>query len=178
MVKCKIGKLEERLDAEYPHNIAVGYIREGILGSRPTVGECFFLDSFRTSLVQEVIGYSIIKTINSVYKIEYLDVEGLFIDAKNKEDIKNFYKAEGLYTIEGTQYIVGRIQPANEIFPATKEAWDQREKFVVNISQFIFNWFDAYLHLSYDEYDDVLNHWINWGDQKICIQGVKEGYSK
>ena len=76
--KFKLTKLKESDNPLHPNNIDEGYIKIGYNThpSVPKVGECFWLDNFRTSVVQKIIsdehvgGIIIFETYNSVYKIE------------------------------------------------------------------------------------------------------------
>lgn len=63
----KITKLEELESPIHHNNIMVGFERIGTIINLPKVGECFWVDSFRTSTVKEIINENTFKTCNSIY---------------------------------------------------------------------------------------------------------------
>lgn len=72
--KIKLTKIKELEDAVVPGNIDEGFEKIGILLSEPVKGECFWVGtSFRTSLVTEVLENNTFKTMNSIYKYEFID---------------------------------------------------------------------------------------------------------
>ena len=73
MKKVKITKLEELKDALHPHNIAVGYEKEGVFNEEPVLGQRFYVGSFSTSGVQEILSPNTFRTYSSIYKWEYID---------------------------------------------------------------------------------------------------------
>jgi hypothetical protein len=83
----RIIKVQELPNAEVPNNIEVGATRIGRMYEKPKIGERFFIQTkgltgFQTSEIRDIIeiaavgqvpkGGWIIKTLNSVYKIEIL----------------------------------------------------------------------------------------------------------
>ena len=89
MRKIRLLKVEEREDTLVPNNIPVGAERFGYMRIPPKIGNFFLLFNeaglpiFHTSLVKTIeenfIGEkkskTYLKTLNSVYKIEYLEEE-------------------------------------------------------------------------------------------------------
>jgi len=85
MRKIRLLKIEEKEDALVPNNIPVGTERFGYMQNPPVLGNFFLLFNgsglpiFRTSLVKEIISSTEnekifhIKTLNSVYQLEYLE---------------------------------------------------------------------------------------------------------
>lgn len=72
--KARIIKLtDDKFNGRHPNKINVGYEKEGILFQPPIVGQSCCVGSLCTSVVTEVIDDSTFKTLNSTYKIEYLD---------------------------------------------------------------------------------------------------------
>lgn len=60
--------MTELPDALHPNNIEVGKIKVGELISEPKVGECFWVDGFKTSTVKEIIDENTFRTCNSIYR--------------------------------------------------------------------------------------------------------------
>jgi len=63
---------------EHPNDINEGFEFEGNFNVRPTVGDSFYiLDSklvlFITSMVTEIVDSKTFKTMNSTYRIDYLE---------------------------------------------------------------------------------------------------------
>ena len=92
MVKVKLTKIAERADAECPNNIPINDYRIGYVPDiffKPIVGIRYglkyvieingravpFSHWFITSFVVEIIDDTTFKTINSIYKIEYLEYD-------------------------------------------------------------------------------------------------------
>jgi hypothetical protein len=72
-MRIKLTKLkDERFDGQHPNRINEGYTKEGEMQQSPVVGEAFYLESFNTSTVTELLPGDMFRTLNSVYKIEYL----------------------------------------------------------------------------------------------------------
>ena len=69
----QITKLSELKNAPYPNNIEVGYSTQGKFYNAPKVGERFWVGSFRTSTVQEIIDENTFKTKNSIYKWSFCE---------------------------------------------------------------------------------------------------------
>jgi len=63
---------DDEFNGNHPNGINVGYNRFGEMYDPPTVGDCFYLGSFKTSIVTEIIDKNTFRTENSTYKIEYL----------------------------------------------------------------------------------------------------------
>jgi hypothetical protein len=78
-MKVKLIKLEELPDALNPNNIAVGFetIRavDDDYFRPPTIGERFWIGSFSTSGVQEIISPNTFRTYSSIYQWEILGDE-------------------------------------------------------------------------------------------------------
>ena len=175
MINCKISKIEERVDAEHKHNMPVGYLKIGSMLNRPKVNECLYVGSLRTSLIQEILSYDKVKTLNSIYVIEYLDVTGIFVDAEEEDNIKTFFLADGLYEIAGKKYVVGRRE--REIVPRTRYAWFSREKMVIPIEEFVPNWFDANSVLTNQIWSKDAQLLGIWKEQFIYLTGEFVGCS-
>lgn len=77
MIKVRLTKLRESDNPLYPNNIIVGYTKEASIPekyfSKPEVGSSFYLGSFRSSTVQEIIDDNTFRTFNSIYKWEVID---------------------------------------------------------------------------------------------------------
>jgi hypothetical protein len=70
----KLTKVKEMEDAYAPHNIEVGREVTGAFIIPPTVGEAFWVGNhWRTSTVKEVLPEQTFRTLNSVYKYEFID---------------------------------------------------------------------------------------------------------
>ena len=97
-MKVKITKIEEREDALHPQNIPVGkeYIKEfpDALFEEPQVGTCFFLGSFRTSAVQEVIDENTVKTHNSIYRWEILERDAVEEERFTVAEFKKYLESQ------------------------------------------------------------------------------------
>ena len=69
MIRVRLEKLTELPNALHPHNIEVGFVKEGVLVAVPKVGESFWLGlRWSTSVVTEIIDDRTFKTCNSVYR--------------------------------------------------------------------------------------------------------------
>jgi len=68
--RVSVKKIAELDDAPYPHNIEVGRVFIGGCSKPPTVGECFYVGSFRSSTVQEILSPNTFRTYNSIYEWE------------------------------------------------------------------------------------------------------------
>lgn len=64
----RIEKLSELKNAINPNNIKEGYITEGSFIKPPQIGERFWVGSFSTSPVQEIMDKNTFKTRNSIYR--------------------------------------------------------------------------------------------------------------
>jgi hypothetical protein len=75
-MKVKITKLKELEDAYHPNNIEEGYtiIKETFSEyfREPVIGESFWIGSFGTSVVTEILSENTFKTLNSIYQWEIL----------------------------------------------------------------------------------------------------------
>ena len=76
-MKVRLKKIEERKDALYPNNVAVGYeiitpVSDEFF-TPPTVGEIFNLGYWHTSIVVEILTDKTFKTWNSIYEWEVLN---------------------------------------------------------------------------------------------------------
>ena len=64
----KVTKHRELEDARYPNNIEEGFEIVGQFVHNPVVGQAFWVSNYwRTSVVTEIIGPKMFKTMNSVY---------------------------------------------------------------------------------------------------------------
>ena len=72
-MKVKLTKLEELKDALHPFNIEVGYEKIGNAENIPTLGERFWVGSFSTSGVQEIIDDNTFRTYSSIYRWEVIE---------------------------------------------------------------------------------------------------------
>jgi len=73
--KVRLTKLsDDKFNGFHPNNIQSGYIKEGLLFNKPLIGQSCIVGSFYTSEITEIIDDNTFKTLNSTYKIEYLDV--------------------------------------------------------------------------------------------------------
>ena len=77
MKKVKLTKVWELEDAEVPNNVAEGDVVEGVLMYEPEIGKPIYIlrptgKARRTSIVTEILPANGYKTLNSVYKIEYV----------------------------------------------------------------------------------------------------------
>lgn len=74
----KLTKIEERNKSSHS-SIDVGVTVEGkivdgsVFPKKPTVGLPFVIDTYRTSLVKEILSENTFRTHNSVYKFEFLN---------------------------------------------------------------------------------------------------------
>jgi len=64
---------DDEFQGNHPNGINAGYIKEGFFTDRPEIGECFYVDNFRTSRVTYIIDDETFQTENSTYRLEYLD---------------------------------------------------------------------------------------------------------
>jgi hypothetical protein len=69
----KLTKLRDCDNPRHPNNIIAGSQRIGNAHYQPTVGERFWVNSFSTSLVQEILDDNTFRTYNSIYKWEIVD---------------------------------------------------------------------------------------------------------
>jgi len=75
MKKVRVLKIEEREDAQHPHNKEVGYFKERFMIGDPLVGQEFLLymengiPIWHTSFVTEILSTDTFKTKNSIYQI-------------------------------------------------------------------------------------------------------------
>lgn len=176
MIKAKIRKEQILEDAEYPVNsrVDVGYATEGNMYG-PKVGECLFVGNLRTSTIREILAYDTFKTVNSIYKAKYVEILGLFVNSENADTVTSFLKAYGLFEINGSQYVLGRVSSKVQ---EDEICWHLEEKIVIPISEFITNWFEAQrIFMNRVTYENG-SGWVNYLDQKICVYGDSEGYSK
>jgi hypothetical protein len=178
MISCKIFKVEERLDAVHKNNMPVGYYKVGVMHDKPKLGEALYVGSLHTSMLQEIISYDLVKTLNSLYQIEYLDVEGLYVNSEIAENVSEFFLADGLYQVENKLYVVGRS--CSEVIPTDHIGWKKMPKKVVEMSQFMKDWTEAYSVLtdlqSYGQYENTV--WGKWKDDQIGVRGDFVGYRK
>jgi hypothetical protein len=73
-MKIRLKKLKELDNATHPNNIEVGFEKEGEMISDPKLGNRFWVgNSWRTSVVTEIIDDNTFKTLNSIYQITKLD---------------------------------------------------------------------------------------------------------
>ncbi len=78
MKKIRLVKIEERSDATHPNNIQIGEERIGYYFQKPEIGKPFIMRKeekwgcFITSPITEIIDGFTFKTLNSIYKIEYI----------------------------------------------------------------------------------------------------------
>lgn len=71
--KIKLTKLAEAPNPLHPNNIEVGFEKIGLNMGEPVVGEPYWVGmGWRTSPVVEIIDPTTFRTLNSIYKIEYL----------------------------------------------------------------------------------------------------------
>ncbi len=74
----KLTKIEERNKSSHS-SMDVGVTVEGkivegsVFPKKPTVGLPFVIDTYRTSLVKEILSENTFRTHNSVYKFEFLN---------------------------------------------------------------------------------------------------------
>lgn len=73
----RITKLEDtKFNGVHPNGIDKGYVAQGNFSISPTVGECFYIGTLRTSPVTEIVSQTdtemVFKTLNSIYKLEIL----------------------------------------------------------------------------------------------------------
>lgn len=77
IIKVKLTKIKELEDALHPNNIEVGYETIRDVNSKyfekPKIGERFFVGTFSTSGVQEIIDENTFRTYSSIYKWEILE---------------------------------------------------------------------------------------------------------
>ena len=75
-IKVRLTKLKEVDNPVHPKNIEEGWTRDFIVSKgrfkEPIIGECFYLNIFLTSPVQEIIDETTFSTLNSVYKWEII----------------------------------------------------------------------------------------------------------
>lgn len=72
--KIRLTKLKEAENPKHPNNIQEGFAIDGDLYRKPTVGENFWVgNSWRTSIVLEILTENTFRTMNSIYKIEIID---------------------------------------------------------------------------------------------------------
>lgn len=70
----KLTKISDHIFGnKHPNNINTGYIKIGIEMYPPKVGISYYLTNFHTSVVTKIINETTFITLNSTYKIEYLD---------------------------------------------------------------------------------------------------------
>ncbi len=74
MSRVRLTKLsDDRFSGSHPNGIIQGYTKEGVLHSSPEVGSAVYVGGMHTSTVTEIVDTNTFKTLNSTYKIEYLD---------------------------------------------------------------------------------------------------------
>ena len=78
----KITKIEDDFKGKHPNNINKGAIIGGLMLHPPKVGESFWVNTFATSTVVEIIDENTFRTLNSVYKIEYNGEVKIFNESK------------------------------------------------------------------------------------------------
>jgi uncharacterized protein DUF1653 len=88
--RIKVTKLTDtRFSGKHPKGINTGYVREGIAFNDVEKDDCLVVEGFRTSTIIKVNEDNTFNTLNSVYKVEFLD-ETVPQEQKPKEG-----KAEG-----------------------------------------------------------------------------------
>jgi hypothetical protein len=75
--KIRLTKIsDDYFNGNHPNNIQEGFAKEGSISELPIIGERFYIGTFSTSLVKEVLDkeHSIIfKTLYSTYNLEFLE---------------------------------------------------------------------------------------------------------
>lgn len=72
-MRVQIEKIEELENAVHPKNMPVGFTFSGNITDSPTVGKRFYVGTFSTSIVLELIDPTTFKTLNSIYKWKILE---------------------------------------------------------------------------------------------------------
>lgn len=76
MKQIRLTKLKEVDNPRHPNNIPVGEVHEGEYITGPEIGSRFYCGhNWSTSKVQEVIDSRTFRTLNSIYKWEYINEE-------------------------------------------------------------------------------------------------------
>lgn len=71
--QIRLTKLKEVENPRHPNNIPEGEVHEGIYLNDPVIGERFYCGwGWSTSKVVEVIDSNTFKTLNSIYKWEFI----------------------------------------------------------------------------------------------------------
>lgn len=77
IIKVKITKVQELPNALHKYNIVEGYETTRTMNAEdfenPTIGKRFYVGSFSTSLVQEILDSNHFRTFNSIYSWEIID---------------------------------------------------------------------------------------------------------
>jgi hypothetical protein len=73
-MRVHIEKIEERSDAVHPNNMYVGFTLSGKFVDPPTIGKRFYVGSFSTSIVRELVDSTTFKTLNSIYKWKMVEL--------------------------------------------------------------------------------------------------------
>jgi hypothetical protein len=69
----KLEKLsDDKFNGNHPNGVYAGYKTKGIVSEMPKVGECFYIHTFRSSTVTEILKDGAFKTLNSSYKLTKL----------------------------------------------------------------------------------------------------------
>jgi hypothetical protein len=72
--RARITKISDnRFNGDHPNNINEGYTREGYVLIPPEVGNFCIVGHLRTSPVTKIIDENTFETLNSTYRLEYLD---------------------------------------------------------------------------------------------------------
>lgn len=79
MYRIKLTKLsDDYFKGHHPNMIFEGHKESGIVNVLPVIGERFYVGSFSTSMVEEILKQSekeiIFKTVYSTYKLEFENV--------------------------------------------------------------------------------------------------------
>ena len=83
MKKVRLTKLNDCDNPRHPENIKTGFVKEGGVYRELKVGESFWVGSFVTSVVQEIIDEQTFRTMNSIYQWEVI--------GETKSDEGEFY---------------------------------------------------------------------------------------
>lgn len=90
MKRFRLTKLtDDKFEGKHPNGFYEGYVEEGYIMGYPVVGQGFYIGSLQTSTVTEVIDSNTFKTLNSTYKLEELEDDGMQILIKDHEVSKS-----------------------------------------------------------------------------------------
>ena len=144
-MKIKLVKLQEAENPMYPKNIKEGHveIREVNEESfkKPEIGKRFWIGTWSTSQVVEIIDHNTFRTLNSIYRWQYLDMTKDYALRLMREGYSiyhyNYMSHEFLYIND-----IEMIFDEHEIYCGTPEGlfWQKNQDWPKGWNTFVEHW--------------------------------------